>query len=247
MQFKSMMARESLSQKCVIQFRAGKMLFEDGKVVPDRRRGTLSFYKEANEVKIIWTSGGTTERFTLPRGQVKFSKVEKCKTGRVLLFEFETTQPPLFFWIQEKSTENDSTYISTIQELVSQTQSSLDESCARLGSVLKSVIHESNEDRVRDIEFVDVITSKKMVDALREDPAFYMSRLHQFLPDGTDPTSDVVEEVMNPQVYSSTVLLGLTLRDPTGFHDLCSLFKLEGSRPGVLSFINSILRECEKK
>ncbi|ESS64050.1 hypothetical protein TcG_05435 [Trypanosoma cruzi] len=241
------MQRKGRGGECVIQFRAGKMNFKDGKVEADRRRGTLSFFKMPNnDVKMTWISGTDEEQHDLPRGEVKFSQVEKCTTGRVFLLDFGNRRPPIFYWLQEKTTENDSTYFSTIQELIGGDLRPSDRKRAEFEVVLQGILRNMRNGLEQDVDLVDIIGSKKLLDALHEDPAFFMYKLHQFLPEGTDPTADIVEQVRNPQVSAAAASLGLALRDPLGFLETCSAFGINGSNPCVFGFLSGVMKLFKK-
>ncbi|RNE97337.1 putative 26S proteasome complex ubiquitin receptor [Trypanosoma rangeli] len=247
MELRVKVQRKGRGGECVIQFRAGKMIFKEGKVEPDRRRGTLSFFKMPNnDVKMTWISGSEEEQHILPRGEVKFSQVEKCTTGRVFLFDFGTKQPPIFFWLQEKSTENDSVYLSTIHELIGEENRPNVRTRAELDVVLQDILRSMRNGREQDVDLVDIIGSKKLLDALHEDPAFFMFKLHQFLPEGTDPTVDVVEQVRNPQVSAAAASLGSALRNPLGFREICTAFGVSGSNPSVFGFLSGVIKLFKK-
>ncbi|ORC92309.1 uncharacterized protein TM35_000045230 [Trypanosoma theileri] len=233
--------------ECVIQFRAGKMVLKDGKVEPDKRRGILTFSKDSNgEAKMTWVSGKDEEEYKLPSGQVKFSRVEKCTTGRVLLFDFGNDKSPVFFWLQEKSTDNDAEYFSTIQELLAESRQVTGRSRAELEDFFQVILRNMGVERERDVSLVDILGSTKLLEALREDPAFFMYRLHQFLPEGTDPTSDIVEQVRNPQVSAAASYLTTALQTPDGFRGLCTSFGINGKGSGVLGFLNGLMRQSKK-
>ncbi|EAN77320.1 hypothetical protein, conserved [Trypanosoma brucei brucei TREU927] len=246
------------SNNCFIQFRAGKMLLTDGKVVADTRRGTLSFSKESNGVvKMTWVSGSHAEHYDLPLGQVKFSRVDTCTTGRVLLFDFGKAQPPLFFWMQEKSTDNDNTYFSAVENSLVQNPSAIgslhthtspltDQARARLEGYFASALNNVRGGREQDVDLVSIVGSAKVVDALRADPDYFMCRLHPFLPEGTDSTSGIVEHVINPQVSAAAASLGLVLQTPDGFRELCAAFHVDGKKTGVVGFISGLLKQVKK-
>ncbi|KEG14403.1 hypothetical protein DQ04_00491230 [Trypanosoma grayi] len=241
------MSEKRSKSECVIQFRSGKMILQNGMVAPDTRMGFLSFFKESNgEVRMTWMSGRDEEEYKLPSGQVKFSRVEKCTTGRVLLFEFTNDKPPLFFWIQEKSTENDAEYISTIQSLIAQARPLTESSRTDIGVVFRDILRSMQSGKKKDINLVDIFGSTTLLSALQEDPAFYMCKLHPFLPEGTDPTGDIVEQVKNPQVAAAAASLGSALRDPDAFRQLCLSFGIDAKTPGVMGFLEGLMKQYGK-
>jgi 26S proteasome regulatory subunit N13 len=96
------------------------------------------------------------------------------------------------------------------------------------------------------VSLQDVIRSQPAQDALRADPAFYMSRLFEALPPGTDPSSDVVENVMNPQFASSAASLSSALSDPDGYREIMHAFGLTppaGVPPSPWGLIQAVLNE----
>jgi hypothetical protein len=92
----------------------------------------------------------------------------------------------------------------------------------------------------------DVIRSQPAQDALRADPAFYMSRLFDSLPPDTDPAGDVVENVMNPQFASSASALSSALADPDGYREIMHAFGLQapaGVPPSPWGLLQAVLNE----
>nr|CCC93210.1 unnamed protein product [Trypanosoma congolense IL3000] len=232
---------ENTGKECIIQFRAGKMILDGKLVVADEQKGMLSFSKDPEGIVMCWTSKSHSERHILIPGQVKFSRVEKCSTGRVFVLDFGDAKPAMFFWLQEKSTENDEVYFTLIQEALSISPQNFLKSEGLSGKGYNSLCNNLSGAGEQDVELASVVGSVGVLNALREDPDFFMCRLHQFLPVGTDPKSDIVEHVINPQVAAAATSLEMVLRNPGGFHNLCMAFDIKGEVAGVLGFLNGLL------
>lgn len=103
----------------------------------------------------------------------------------------------------------------------------------------------------QEVDLQKLLASPEMLSALRDDPSFYMSRVHESLPEGSDASSDVVEQVRNPQASGGAALLQAALQTPEGFRELCTAFGIE-QRPGhvpitALEFLECIIADAEKK
>eukprot|EP00741_Cyanophora_paradoxa_P012095 tig00020592_g11687.t1 len=107
----------------LVSFRAGKMMYDGIHVTPDIRKGTLTLFQEPGTglIHLTWkerTASAPEEDLMIFPQDAKFSKVEKCTTGRVFLLEFEATKKRHFFWSQEPKDDKDNEYVQKINEFI---------------------------------------------------------------------------------------------------------------------------------
>lgn len=247
-------------RKPLVQFRAGKMSLKDGVVTADPTRGVFSLVSDpTGAFEIFWTSdcGSQSEQFILLKGQASVSRVAKCTTGRVFLIDV-AGQRQTFYWLQDKNTEHDDEFLKKLKAALEnppttapKAASSSQPAPAGLQiDALQRILADLGADvRGQEIQLQDIISSSLLLDALREDPAFYMTRLHEHLPQGTAPDADIVDEIKNPQVSASARLLQAALQDPAGFREVSAAFKVGGSgnSVGVTAFLQRLLDEAKTK
>jgi hypothetical protein len=254
---------ELAGRKPLVQFRAGKMVLANGVVTADPRKGVFSMVQEpTGALLIVWSpETGESESFVVLCGEATFNRVVKCTTGRVFVLNIGGHRE-LFFWLQERSEERDEEYLKKVKQFLgdkgnkplkdrdsqSKSESKPSSNLLQLDDFQRILSRLGTEPRHPQVSIQDIISSKIVLDALRDDPAFFMSRLFQHLPEGTAPDADVVEQVRNEQVSGAAALLQAALSDPSGFHEVTSAFSLQGSQDGGTDeFIRRIIEEAKKK
>jgi hypothetical protein len=101
------------TQKPLVEFRAGKMNFDDStkNVTPDRRKGLIQLTQSPDGlIHFIWkdrTSGIAENDLIVFPDEAVFKHLKQCTTGRVYLLEYKTSSRKLFFWMQEPSDAKD--------------------------------------------------------------------------------------------------------------------------------------------
>lgn len=228
-----------------LHFRAGRMTYANGVVTPDTRRGDLSFTEVGNTVELVWTSHATVSTICLPKGKTKVSFVDKCKTGRVLLFEVTDSDTPTlhFFWMQDKSSAEDGERLTALQNALKAS-----EPVVKMADFVKIMerIPVKKEEPKGDVHLSDVIFSPQAIEAMNNDCEFFLSKLSKHLPE--DKSSTLTQQVNNPQVRAATLALEATLKDPAGFNEICRSYNLpESKKCGVLAFVQLIIDESKKK
>lgn len=99
-----------------------------------------------------------------------------------------------------------------------------------------------------DVDLQDLLASQEVLAALNEDPAFYMTQLHEFLPPDTDPSSNIVDHVRNPQVSATAALLQAALSQADGYREIVTAFGLGQARGiGADAFLRQIEEEAKAK
>ncbi|CAL8990306.1 unnamed protein product [Prunus brigantina] len=117
-------------QEIMLEFRAGKMVFEGKKVAPDTRKGLVRIAKgDEGLVHFQWLDRSQNvvedDQIIFPDEAV-FEKVNQA-SGRVYLLKFNTDDRKFFFWMQEPKAENDSHLCSSVNYYLNRPLEFLDE------------------------------------------------------------------------------------------------------------------------
>ncbi|XP_061964971.1 26S proteasome regulatory subunit RPN13 [Populus nigra] len=103
-------------QEIMLEFRAGKMVFDGKKVVPDLRKGLVRVGRgEEGLLHFQWLDRNLNavedDQIIFPEEAV-FEKVNQV-SGRVYILKFNTDDRKFFFWMQEPKAEEDSQLCSS--------------------------------------------------------------------------------------------------------------------------------------
>lgn len=235
-----------------LQFRAGKMKYNNGIVSPDLRKGYLSFTREPGDViGVIWTGSQaeTEDTYSWKKNQVEVSFVEKCTTGRVLLFKVNSngTEKLHFFWLQEKSDAKDAEHLAKLKEAFpGKTPVETNTPSVQLSDLKKIIASISNTNSTVDVSIPELVSSGKVADAVRSDPDFYKSRLQDTLPEELASSANILDHIRNPQVSHAAALLEAGLKNPLACKELCKMYGLPENSVGVSGFINAIIDQAKK-
>ncbi|CAM8887061.1 hypothetical protein QQ045_025322 [Rhodiola kirilowii] len=110
-------------QDILLEFRAGKMLLEGKKVVPDTRKGLIRIgLGEERLVHFQWLDRNQNavedDQIIFPNEAV-FEKVRQA-SGRVYILKFNTDDRKFFFWMQEPNEEGDEQLCSLLNHHLNQ-------------------------------------------------------------------------------------------------------------------------------
>ncbi|KAK7841716.1 26s proteasome regulatory subunit rpn13 [Quercus suber] len=98
-------------QEIMLEFRAGKMLFEGKRVVPDTRKGLVRIARgEEGLVHFQWidrTKNAVEDDQIVFPDEAVFEKVNQS-SGRVYILKFNTDDRKFMFWMQEPNADGDS-------------------------------------------------------------------------------------------------------------------------------------------
>jgi len=112
----------------LVEFRAGRMNMVGKMVHPDSRKGLLYLYQTDDQlIHFCWkdrTSGTIEDDLIIFPDDCEFKKVEQCKTGRVYLLRFKSSNRKLFFWLQEPKQDKDDEWCRRINEVMNNPPSS---------------------------------------------------------------------------------------------------------------------------
>uniref|UniRef100_A0A803MEU1 Regulatory particle non-ATPase 13 n=1 Tax=Chenopodium quinoa TaxID=63459 RepID=A0A803MEU1_CHEQI len=95
-------------QDVMLEFRAGKMLFEGKRVTPDSRKGLVRIARAHSceeSLTFHFNAAKWKDQIVFPEEAV-FEKVEQA-AGRVYILKFNTDDRKFFFWMQEPKAEDD--------------------------------------------------------------------------------------------------------------------------------------------
>ncbi|RNF09626.1 uncharacterized protein Tco025E_06957 [Trypanosoma conorhini] len=239
-----------------VKIPAGRMVLQDGVVKPLLGRGMLCLLRDTlmNELILVWVSaeGGEEQRFPLPRGKVRLSWVEKCKSGRVMLFDVDNGKQLLFFWVQSRSTELAEKTMRRLQYILERHRHhplAAPKSEAMPMATFRRVLAEVWEGAVaQDVDLDALLAAPKLLAALREEPEFYRARLMEYLPPATaaatDAPVDLIRLVQDSQVRWASVILSTMLRRENTSNYFSALF-LGAAAPwslSVLAFVMQIIQ-----
>lgn len=117
-------------QETMMEFRAGKMIFDGKKVVPDLRKGLVRIGRgEEGLLHFQWLDRNLNavedDQIIFPEEAV-FEKVNQV-SGRVYILKFNTDDRKFFFWMQEPKAEEDSQLCSSVNYYINLALEFLDE------------------------------------------------------------------------------------------------------------------------
>ncbi|CAN6547593.1 unnamed protein product [Malus baccata var. baccata] len=117
-------------QEIMLEFRAGKMVFEGKKVAPDTRKGLVRISRgDEGLVHFQWLDRSLNvvedDQIIFPDEAV-FEKVNQV-SGRVYILKFTTDDRKFFFWMQEPKAEGDSQLCSSVNYYLNRPLEFLDE------------------------------------------------------------------------------------------------------------------------
>ncbi|KAJ6742086.1 ADHESION REGULATING MOLECULE 1 110 KDA CELL MEMBRANE GLYCOPROTEIN [Salix viminalis] len=117
-------------QETMMEFRAGKMVFDGKKVVPDLRKGLVRIGRgEEGLLHFQWLDRNLNavedDQIIFPEEAV-FEKVNQV-SGRVYILKFNTDDRKFFFWMQEPKAEEDSQLCSSVNYYINLALEFLDE------------------------------------------------------------------------------------------------------------------------
>ncbi|KAI5659186.1 hypothetical protein M9H77_27979 [Catharanthus roseus] len=118
-------AMESFShiQDPLLEFRAGKMLMDGKRVIPDTRKGLVRIGRgEEGLIHFQWVDRSQNvvedDQIVFPDEAI-FEKVNQS-SGRVYILKFHTDDRKFFFWMQEPQVENDTQLCSSVNFYLNQ-------------------------------------------------------------------------------------------------------------------------------
>ncbi|XVF19093.1 hypothetical protein REPUB_Repub11eG0080600 [Reevesia pubescens] len=110
-------------QETLLEFRAGKMLSEGKRVVPDTRKGLIRIARgEEGLVHFQWldrTQNVIEDDQIIFPDEAVFEKVNQA-SGRVYILKFNTDDRKFFFWMQEPRAEDDSQLCRSVNNFINQ-------------------------------------------------------------------------------------------------------------------------------
>lgn len=234
----------SSGAELALNFRAGRMTYENGIVSPCLQQGNLSFTLLGDYVNMQWTSHSKSMFIPLPKGKTKVSYVEQCKTGRVLLFEVSNGPTPAlhFFWLQNKSIADDAEHLITLRNALV-----ADEPAVKIGQFEKILSDiAGDKEKKSEISLMDILISPITLACIESDSEFFSSKLSAFLPEGDDWS--VIQHLKSAYVKNAATMLSMQLSKTWSFKEVSQSFGLpKGKMTGVRAFLELILGSSSKK
>ncbi|OMO53228.1 26S proteasome complex ubiquitin receptor, subunit Rpn13 [Corchorus capsularis] len=110
-------------QETLLEFRAGKMLLEGKRVLPDSRKGLVRIARgEEGLLHFLWldrTQNVVEDDQIIFPDEAVFEKVNQA-SGRVFILKFNNDDRKFFFWMQEPKAEDDSLLCTAVNNLINQ-------------------------------------------------------------------------------------------------------------------------------
>ncbi|EGI62589.1 PREDICTED: proteasomal ubiquitin receptor ADRM1-B isoform X1 [Acromyrmex echinatior] len=110
------------ASKNLVEFKAGKMTVKGKMVYPDTRKGQLYVYQSDDSLMhFCWkdrTTGVVEDDLIIFPDDCEFKHVPQCKTGRVYLLRFKSSNKKFFFWLQDLKTDKDEEHCRKINDVL---------------------------------------------------------------------------------------------------------------------------------
>ncbi|XP_076168252.1 regulatory particle non-ATPase 13 isoform X2 [Ptiloglossa arizonensis] len=110
------------TSKNLVEFKAGKMTMKGKMVYPDTRKGQLYVYQSDDSLMhFCWkdrTTGFVEDDLIIFPDDYEFKYVPQCKTGRVYVLRFKSSNKKFFVWLQDLKTDKDEEYCRKINEVL---------------------------------------------------------------------------------------------------------------------------------
>ena len=108
------------TSKYLVEFKAGKMVMRGTTVSPINRKGSV-YINQSDDglMHFCWkdrTSGETEDDLIIFPDDAEFKRVNSCKTGRVFMLKFKSSDKKNFYWMQEPKDDKDEEYCTKINE-----------------------------------------------------------------------------------------------------------------------------------
>ncbi|ORC92258.1 uncharacterized protein TM35_000044720 [Trypanosoma theileri] len=242
---------------------AGRMVLENGIVHPLLGRGNLCMVRERMKDKLYlaWFNhdGNECESFRGKPGTITVNWVEKCKTGRVVLFTIKDSNKLLFYWLQSKSTDDDVALMNEMKRLIRRTIIILPPSEIRremqrnnpkniqMPTLRRILAEVTAKESTVEVDLVEIFTSSKLAEELEENREFYMSRMKRNVTASVVEADDLLDPlkfVQDSRVHWTAVMIDNLLRDESLYELLCCLFPPDfpATKPGVTNFLMNLHR-----
>jgi len=105
-----------------VEFRAGRMDWDGRMVTADKRKGKiiLTTSEEEQLTHFQWFDREKNETAVdlIVINDAYLEKIEQCKTGRVYLLRFTSSNKKLFFWMQEPKSDKDDEFVTKFNEAI---------------------------------------------------------------------------------------------------------------------------------
>eukprot|EP00418_Pyrodinium_bahamense_P076136 CAMPEP_0179067600 /NCGR_PEP_ID=MMETSP0796-20121207/29570_1 /TAXON_ID=73915 /ORGANISM="Pyrodinium bahamense, Strain pbaha01" /LENGTH=348 /DNA_ID=CAMNT_0020764629 /DNA_START=73 /DNA_END=1117 /DNA_ORIENTATION=- len=106
----------------IVEFRAGRMDWDGRLVTPDKRKGKIVLYTSDEDqlIHFQWFDREKNEAVLdlIVVGDAYLEREEKCKTGRVYVLRFTSSDKKLFFWMQEPKEDGDADLVKRFNEAI---------------------------------------------------------------------------------------------------------------------------------
>ena len=108
------------ASKYLVEFKAGKMVMRGTTVTPINRKGSV-FLNQTDDglMHFCWkdrTTGETEDDLIIFPDDAEFKRITACKTGRVYMLKFKSSNKKNFYWMQESKEDSDDELCKKVNE-----------------------------------------------------------------------------------------------------------------------------------
>lgn len=212
-----------------VEFRAGRMDWDGRMVTADKRKGKIILMTSEEEqlMHFQWQDREKNETAVdlIVINDAYLEKIEQCKTGRVYLLRFTSSNKKLFFWMQEPKDDKDEELVKKFNEAIGATipekgapkpaaggAAPAPAAAAAAGQQMDPAIRAMVEQfiaaqgpRTPPVPLNAVLTTE-VLQSLMTDPAA-VAEMAPLLPPGQQSQEDLREALGSPQLQQSMTAL----------------------------------------
>jgi len=210
------------------EFRAGRMDWDGKMVTADKRKGKIILMTSEEEqlMHFQWQDREKNETAVdlIVINDAYLEKIEKCKTGRVYLLRFTSSNKKLFFWMQEPKTDKDEELMKKFNEAIGATipekgapkpaavpptpAAGLPGAGAQMDPQIRAIVEQfiaAQGPRQPPVPLSAVLTTEVLQSLMTDEAA--MAEMGPLLPPGQQGQEDLREALGSPQLQQSLTAL----------------------------------------
>lgn len=235
----------------LVEFRAGKMDWNGKMVTPDKRKGKIILMSGEDDqlMHFQWMEREKNETAIdlIVINDAYLEKIEKCKTGRVYLLRFTSSEKKLFFWMQEPKSDKDDELVKTFNEAIgaqipdkkakstpaaAAPAAGLPGASQNIDPAIRAMVEQfiaNQGPRTPPVPLGTVLTTEVLQSLMSDDAA--VAEMSTLLPPGQQTSEDLREALGSPQLQQSLSALTQAIHSD----QLPVLFSSLGLDPSVIA------------
>jgi len=235
-----------------VEFRAGRMDWDGRMVTADKRKGKIVLMTVEDEqlMHFQWHDRDKNETAVdlIVINDAYLEKIEKCKTGRVYLLRFTSSNKKLFFWMQEPKTDKDEELMKKFNETIGATIPEKGAAKPAAGAApapaapggpmdpqMKAILEQflaAQGPRTPPVPLSAVLTTEVLQSLMTDQAA--VAEMAPLLPPGQQSSEDLREALGSPQLQQSMTALSQAIHSD----QLPVLFASLGLDPSAIASAN---------